>query len=33
VPAGLLKDGPNKIGITMTDGKPVRVAFIDLAVS
>jgi hypothetical protein len=28
VPAGLLKDG-----ITMTDGKPVRVAFIDLAVS
>jgi hypothetical protein len=32
VPAAALKDGPNRIEITMTEGKTARVAFLDLAV-
>ncbi|MBI5684220.1 MAG: hypothetical protein HZC54_04000 [Verrucomicrobia bacterium] len=33
VPASVLKDGPNQIELTMTAGKPVRVAFMDLALA
>ncbi|MFA6560913.1 MAG: hypothetical protein WCV00_03270 [Verrucomicrobiia bacterium] len=32
VPASAMKDGPNRIEITMTASKPLRVAFLDLAV-
>lgn len=32
VPAGLLKDGQNTIEIRMTEGEPVQVSFVDVAV-
>jgi len=33
VPRRLLADGPNRIELTLTDGPPVRIIFIDLAIA
>ncbi len=33
VPASTLKDGPNRVEITLTDGNPADIVFIDLAVA